>query len=528
MLEGQKLFHLPWFLPLVLSLITGLFLIQKINLPAADIGRHLVNGQLIWQTGLSSPVLYQNFYSYTQPEFNYPNHHWLYGVIIWPIKELFGAAGLILLNAGLIASSVWLIFRQQMRKEKSALLVAWLIALPLVAWRTEVRPESFSLLFLALITVLLNQFAQQKIKPIWLILILVTIMIFWVNTHLFFPLGIGLVGFELIKNLIVKNKQITNRKTQIQVLSLALLAMIGATLVNPNTWRGALVPFTIFQHYPYPVAENQTTLFFFQYYPNQTIYWYFLVWSVINLIILIGNWPKRHLVTIMIESFWTIGLITAGLIIVRVYPVVALLSLPSMIHNLDRLINRHRTKLRRLFNEQHNWLFLSPTIVLILLAASATRHWLPNLANFGLDFQPGSLQARQFLQQLPAGAKIFNNYDVGGYLIYQQLTQQVFVDNRPESYSPDFMKDWYIKPQQNDQAWNELVDRYQLNIIFFYRHDATDWAQPFLIKRLSDPEWVPVYVDAYFLAFAKKSPKNSALIEQLRIPQDYFQVSQEN
>ncbi len=525
MLNGPKLFHSTWFLSLILSLITGLFLIQKINLPTADLGRHLINGQLIWQTGLDSPVLSQNFYSYTQPEFNYPNHHWLYGVLVWPTKELFGPTGMILLNAGLIASSIWLIFRQHAGKEKSALIIAWLIALPLVVWRTEVRPESFSLLFLALITVLLNQFAQQKIKPVWLILSLVTTTIFWVNTHLFFPLGIGLVGFELIKNLIIKNKQIINRKTQIQVLSLALLAMIGATLVNPNTWRGALVPFTIFQHYPYPVAENQTTLFFFQYYPNQTIYWYFLVWSVINLIILIGNWPKRHLATIMIESFWTIGLITAGLIIVRMYPVVALLSLPSMILNLDRLLHSHQTKLCQLFNQQLTWLFLSPTIVLILWAASATRHWLPNFANFGLDFQPGSLQARQFLQALPPDSKIFNNYDVGGYLIYQQLPQQVFVDNRPEFYSPEFMKDWYIKPQQNDEAWAELVDRYQLDIIFFYRHDATDWAQPFLIKRLEDPDWVPVYVDQYFLAFAKKSAKNSTLIEQLRIPQDFFQIN---
>jgi len=45
---------------------------------------------------------------------------------------------------------------------------------------------------------------------------------------------------------------------------------------------------------------------------------------------------------------------------------------------------------------------------------------------------------------------IFNNYDIGGYLIFNLFPQEkVFVDNRPETYSSEFFQEDYI-PMQED------------------------------------------------------------------------------
>jgi len=75
--------------------------------------------------------------------------------------------------------------------------------------------------------------------------------------------------------------------------------------------------------------------------------------------------------------------------------------------------------------------------------------------------------------------------------------ENVFVDNRPEAYPPEFFQNEYIPMQQNDTIWKVEEQKYNFNAIWFYRLDMTPWAQQFLITRVSDPEWVPIFVDDY-------------------------------
>ncbi|PSR01418.1 MAG: hypothetical protein BRD50_08870 [Bacteroidetes bacterium SW_11_45_7] len=77
--------------------------------------------------------------------------------------------------------------------------------------------------------------------------------------------------------------------------------------------------------------------------------------------------------------------------------------------------------------------------------------------------------------------------------------------------------------QKNDQAWQRANKEFNFQTIFFYRHDATPYAQPFLIRRVQDPGWVPVYVDDYSIILLKDNERNQALIERFRLPKDMFQ-----
>lgn len=506
-------------LTIVLAIITGLYLVQNINLVAGDIGRHLRNGQTIWQDGLASPVLTKNFYSYTQPTFTYPNHHWLYGVIIWPVYQFFGSTGLILFNATLLVISLVLVMATTKTKHRSSLLFGWLICLPLIIWRTEVRPENFSLLLAALSLFLLNRFETNQLSGKLLVVAFGLIGIIWVNIHLFFPLGMFLVGFSVIKiwcDLPKANK--TNHK--LQSLMICLIIVCTSFLVNPNGRRGAVVPFTIFLHYPYPVAENQSTGFFLRYFSDKAIHWYFVIFALVNLVLL--N-PKKSLASVP-SVIWWMGLIIGGAMIVKLYPMVGILSLPTLINRLDKIIDTYQNKIRYLATIPMFWVFASPTLLILFLAATASRLWLPNFANIGLNFQPNSLTGGEFLRQIPKDARIFNNYDVGGYLIFTNPQLPIFVDNRPEFYSTEFIKDVYIKAQQDDQTWQEISSQYRLDWIFFYRHDATSWGQPFLVARLQDPDWTPVYVDNYFIAFAKITTANTGLIAKYQLPKEMFTV----
>src|SRR3989344_4239341 len=81
-----------------LSLFLILFSFHTINLPTADIGRHIMNGKIFLQSaeyGVSkADILYTNFFSYTHPDFPFINHHWLSGVGSYLLYSIVGFGGL--------------------------------------------------------------------------------------------------------------------------------------------------------------------------------------------------------------------------------------------------------------------------------------------------------------------------------------------------------------------------------------------------------------------------------------------------
>ena len=78
--------------------------------------------------------------------------------------------------------------------------------------------------------------------------------------------------------------------------------------------------------------------------------------------------------------------------------------------------------------------------------------------------------------------------------------------------------------QQNDNIWQENLEKYDFNTIFFYRRDMTPWAQKFLITRISDETWSPIYVDNYSIIFVRDSEINKDIIAKYRLPKEIFRV----
>jgi hypothetical protein len=122
----------------------------------------------------------------------------------------------------------------------------------------------------------------------------------------------------------------------------------------------------------------------------------------------------------------------------------------------------------------------------------------------------------KFLRKHKVGGPIFNNYDIGSYLIWHLYPDyRVYVDNRPEAYPVAFFRDEYevIQSDTTDQTWQRNLNKYGFNAIVFYRHDMTTWGQPFLVRRVTDPEWAPVFIDEMTIVFVRRSPRNQALID---------------
>jgi amino acid transporter len=154
-----------------------------------------------------------------------------------------------------------------------------------------------------------------------------------------------------------------------------------------------------------------------------------------------------------------------------------------------------------------------------------SRIFLPLKSDLGTGLLPDVNKSIEFFEENSLSGPIFNNYDIGSFLIFHLFPKEkVFVDNRPEAYPATFFEEEYIPMQENEKIWEKLDNFYQFNIIFFYRHDATPWGQPFLIKRLEDPNWAPVFIDELTIIFLKDNPANQTIIENYQIPREYFQI----
>ncbi len=510
------------------------FLAEKINLANSDIGRHLKNGQIMLdQPENRQALLHTNFYSYTETGFPFINHHWLSGVAFFIIHKTIGFVGLSLAYIFLIWASLALMF--YIAQKHSGFLLACFLAIllaPLIADRTEIRPEVFSYFFSTLYFFLFWRYSLRKISFKKILIVILPVQLLWVNLHIGFAFGFFIISAFILQFLIrgFFQKNFTSFK---QMLVLSLIVSL-VSLINPFGIKGLFYPLQIFQNFGYRLAENQSVGFlenFGMQNPNffiLKIATLLLIASFIWLAVLIfkkSNLPRKIwlingplIANFVIASFFCIMAWTAS----RNLSHFGIFALAALGINFGIIKNNLKYKIPK----------IDPSLIVlgffcltgfILIINSKT---LPNHAsNFGLGLKKGNLAGIEFFKKNNLSGPIFNNYDVGGFLIYGLYpNEKVFTDNRPEAYPEKHFQETYIPMQENQEIWQQQNKKYHLNSIFFYRHDYTPWGQKFLVEKISDKEWTPVFVDNNVIIFVKNNKANEKIIEKHRLPDKMFQI----
>ncbi|MDP3093793.1 MAG: hypothetical protein Q8N16_03445 [bacterium] len=505
----------------------GFFLFHKIDLTTADLGRHLKNGELVLENfSFENPVLKTNFYSYTQPEYPVINHHWLSGIAFSLVFKAAGFVGVHWFFIILSFIAFWLFFR--LAKKEAGLEVAGILSLliiPLISERTEIRPEVFSYVFCGVFLNLLWEYRENRLgwkKLLWLPLL----EIFWVNLHLYFFLGPLLILIFLIE---MMSRLFHGREKDVtRGLPIVFFLTILATLINPFGLQGSLAPLSIFNNYGYRLVENQSIWFLeklgFVVNPN------FLLLKIALSVLLLSfilaakaNWRRISPVNAFMAFGFTVGAVLA----LRNFTVFALFFLPLVAANLkvigEKVKFPSEIKLD-FFSLPRSFLLAVLGIAIFALSLAAHQSRL-SAKPFGLGLFDGNEQSVQFFTSQSLKGPVFNNYDIGGYLIFYLFPKErVFVDNRPEAYSKEFFEKEYIPIQENELRWQTAQSQYGFNAIFFAWHDATPWGQQFLIERVKDKTWAPVYVDDFSIIFLKRNEQNQKIIDKFELPKDYFKV----
>jgi hypothetical protein len=500
--------------------LLSLFIFQQINLTTADLGRHIINGKVLVNAESFNisrdTLLHTNFFSYTHADFPFVNHHWGSGILLYFIFSIFGFAGLSLFYGGLIILASLILFN--LWRNKLPLFISFPIMLflvPLIAERTEIRPEGISYLFLAIIVSFLYRYTRDELKKKWLWFI-PAISLLFVNTHIYFIFVPFIIGMFLLKTLI--RKDFLKSKTLAIILGVTILAIC----INPYGFYGVIYPFIVFKNYGYLVAENQSIPFLIRYgIENPNFLWWFISTGLLILtsIFTIYKHPRKFpialfgiAITFAVLSFLGIRHLTLyGLMLIPIFS------------NYAYILYNQTLEPKKLETHITASIFISLFIFIsILINFNSVLPW---KTNWGVGLMPEVNASADFFKKENIQGPIFSNYDIGGYLIFHLYPKEkVFIDNRPEGYPVSFFKDEYVPMQEDNSVWESELTKRDFNAIYFYRHDLTPWAQKFMIARISDPAWAPVFVDNYTIIFLQRNEQNAELIKKYELPKNLFSV----
>jgi len=502
----------------------GFLYARKIDLTTADLGRHLQNGRWLIENHFNlseknSPI-FENYYSYTHPDFKVINHHWGSGVIFYLFWKFFGFSGLsfFYIFLSLVAFSLFFYIAFKESDFTLASLLAFFLA-PLIAERTEIRPEIFSILLSALFLFLLWEYLQEKISWKWLLL--VPFQVFWVNLHVYFFLGGFLVGvFWLSEIILILFQRLTDEEfarkiKRIKILTVILLLVFLAALANPFNFEGLFYPLKIFKNYGYTIVENKPINFVENYgivNSNFTLVKIVLalVFSSFVLLFLIDR-GKISLPCFIFSVFFGV----LGWMAIRNFTLLGFFTLPVLAYNFHSILGQKEGE-KNLAKEKGIAILY---IILVVVGSWGNFEYLSTRwEKKGIGLAPEITKAAEFFQKESIEGPIFNNYDLGGYLIFFLFPQEkVFVDNRPEAYPDSFFSEVYKPMQEKADVFKKVDQQYNFNVVFFYRNDITPWGMNFLKVIREDPEWAPVYEDDYALIYLKRNEANMGLINKYKM-----------
>ncbi len=456
-----------------------------------DLGRHLKIGEIIVQTR-SIPLT--NLFSFTYPNFPFINSHWLFELLLYLGQQSVGLQAILVLKVIILLLTVWLTLKMIPRNQYLLLPVGF-IFLHVLRERPELRPEIFSFLFTALTLFILEKFLILKNKSYKLIFLLPLIQLVWVNTHIYFIVGLILQVIYLT-HLSFEKLYLHLGNGKVKLLIVVFLLSVAASLINPNGINGLFYPLNVSKNYGYTIVENQTMFLLESINFRDPNFLFVKIAAAIILLSVIISFVKERWV---IKDLGLTGLgLMLALMNVRSFPYLALISLPSVLKNFGEVKLNLGVKIL---------IFVSVLALLyesFLYLNGDYYKYTNSDTSPKLEFAESGKKALDFLLDNNLPTPIYNNFDIGSYIIYRGYPKYLtFTDGRPEAYPKEFFSQIYIPSTADHIKFKELEENFGFQTIIFSITDQTPWGKSFLISIVKDSDWRTVYIDDFMIILVK-------------------------
>ena len=429
-----------------------------------DFWWHLKIGQLTYQNGAIPGT---NLFSWSLPSdtpFTYGA--WLGEYLLYMLYHLGKLELVIFARTVMALIAFWLVGYEAKRRSGSWRIAA-LVTTPaciITINNLVVRPQNWSWLPFMVFFILLSRFADRQLRGRWL-LALPLIMMFWVNAHGAFILGLVMIGMFFAGEAL---RSWMKLPWSLPIRSVGLIGATGlltalATVVNPL--------FTRIFGYVLDLMTDQPSQGLIEEWQSPTPSGiantaFFILILIVMLVFIFSRYRPTPTETLLIVGF--LWLAWSGQRYVVWFGMVTMPILARAIASLPvKKIS---------FEPQRNWLN-AVLAGLLFVPVLAVQPWfverLPLPAAYRTmiwsDIPDGPLvdvetpvKAVEYLRANPGG-KLFNEMGYGSYLIWALPEQKAFIDPRVELYPFEQWQD-YIRISRGTR-YNELLEKYSADRI---------------------------------------------------------------
>ncbi len=434
-------------LAVVLAVLVALPLAKTVD---PDFWWHLRTGRLIVGSGIPR----HDPFSWTAAGKAWVTHEWLSEVVIYGVESTLGYLGNVLLFGAVTGGALLVAYAlgRRLGAGTKPLVLLMFPATLVMAQFVAVRPQEFTWLLFAVFVYILQRREEGDAVPLW---VLPPLMALWVNLHLGFFYGLMAVG---VWTLIQVVRWLRWRTVSLRTPLLAAGACLLATLANPNGPAILLYPLKYMQ------GNEQRSLIVEWQRPDFTSVWNIPVTMTLVLLALSLPWQRRR----PFLAILSVAAIAFSVQAARNLPFAALLLLPmaaSAAADHWRLASRERDSGMRFQT--------LPGIGLVAALAACVLVIGPSFGASLSGYRPSSdgypSAGVSFVESGYSGARLFNEYAWGGYLIDRLYPNTpVFIDGREEFYGGKIFGD-YIHILSVDDGWDDLLSQYGVEVALVER-----------------------------------------------------------
>jgi len=512
-----------------------------------DIWLHIRTGSWIWEHGAAP---YSQLYSFVLGNKEWVDHEWLFQVLVYPLYELAGVNGLILMRFVTISAILCIFFTIAKRSERFFFLSASTLVISVAATfcRWHIRPELFSLLFIAIFIYMLKSYKGKNS-----IFFLLPLQVLWVNLHGYFIIGpIILFVFLAARTAQAKLKlpfAWNSNKLDAQgfkkLLSVFFL-LIAVSILNPYLFKGAVYPAGVLFSAIGGLLGSSSAFSSVSELANIPITHIILRPSFSLLSAAIMLFFASFLLNLRRADIFDLILFILFLsLTIAANRHIGMLALTLGILTIFNLNNAEGERPLMQWAERivaGKFLFRIVSIIFMLfliynlfsiakgVLSGLNRRYIYNLncdtksSMFGKNEfafnQP--FGGAKFLKENHIRANIFNFFNHGAYLIFALYPDcRVFIDGRTEVHSDTFLQTWH-KIRKNP----ELIDKIRgnLDIDCAVLPCVGDFASSFFKYLYNSKEWRLVFFDGQSSVFLADNARFKLIIEKNEIDLDNFHV----
>jgi hypothetical protein len=440
-----------------------------------DFGWHLRTGIDLLNHGWKMPQT--DPYSHTMPEWPWVEHAWLTDGLIGAIYTGLGTAGGlgVLLFFATVVSGAFLLATVPARAGPTARLVAvagaaW-IALPFLGARIQL----VTLLGLALLLWLWKRYQWQEIRNLWAI---PPLFLLWANLHGGFTAGLFTFGLLLTVTAIVRlvadaRPNFLHRIdepvlswSQIRHMVLILGIAVSLTFINPYGWRlYAEIVQSLGNRFMIDTLQEWQPVSLL--YRAGLIYVIYLVGLALTMLAFYRRveptrWAVLGIFLALSLRHW------------RNVPFFLLISLPLAAELVQAAVGWTTNHIATFRHQMRLWLFGVTVAVGAGIVLLGSEH-LERVAQSGLtpakffETTEYPIEAVQWIQEHRSelGARLYNDYGFGGFLLWWLPDEKIFIDGRMPAWR--IGDRWIFYDYMALTSWDPPV----LGVLDKY---AVDWA----------------------------------------------------